>query len=68
VITEFPIPGGGGVPVDITAGPDGNLWFTEITGNKIGKASVCTGPTINTLAATPNTLSATNRLTAMGIG
>jgi len=25
------------------AGPDGNLWFTEIEGNKIGKISPVTG-------------------------
>lgn len=31
-ITEFPT---GGNPQGITAGPDGNLWFTE--GNKIGR-------------------------------
>ena len=24
-------------PIGITAGPDGNLWFTEFTGNKVGK-------------------------------
>jgi streptogramin lyase len=30
VITEFPIhSGGGGIPGAITAGPNGNLWFTE---------------------------------------
>ncbi|HEU5381403.1 MAG TPA: hypothetical protein VFV38_38765 [Ktedonobacteraceae bacterium] len=34
-ISEFPIPGGGN-PIDITTGPDGNLWFTD--GNdKIGR-------------------------------
>ena len=26
-------------PLGITAGPDGNLWFTENTGNKIGRIS-----------------------------
>ena len=25
------------VPRGITAGPDGNLWFTEATGNRIGR-------------------------------
>ena len=29
VITEFPIPHGRSGPAGITAGPDGNLWFTE---------------------------------------
>ena len=27
----------GSVPEGITAGPDGNLWFTEINGNQIGR-------------------------------
>jgi streptogramin lyase len=35
-ITEFTIPTKG-TPFDITAGPDGNLWFTEDIGNKIGR-------------------------------
>lgn len=28
-ITEFPLPSAGSNPNGITAGPDGNLWFTE---------------------------------------
>ncbi len=35
-ITEFPIPSGNS-PGDITAGPDGNLWFTEYDAIKIGR-------------------------------
>ena len=35
-ITEFPIPTNAGRPHGITAGPDGNLWFTEWAANKIG--------------------------------
>ncbi len=35
-ITNFPILTNGVNPLDIVAGPDGNLWFTEHTGNKIG--------------------------------
>jgi streptogramin lyase len=27
----------GSVPIGITAGPDGNLWFTEYQGNRIGR-------------------------------
>jgi streptogramin lyase len=34
-ITEFPI--STPVPMGITAGPDGNLWFAEFQGNKIGR-------------------------------
>src|SRR5262245_56858922 len=36
-INEFPMPTGSSQPLGITAGPDGNLWFTENTGNKIGR-------------------------------
>ena len=36
-ITEFPIPTSASFPEGITAGPDGNLWFTEALGNKIGQ-------------------------------
>jgi len=36
-ITEFPIPTAKSGPNGITAGPDGNLWFTEEAGNKIGQ-------------------------------
>src|SRR2546422_8481106 len=33
-ITEFPLARG---VTGITAGPDGNLWFTELNGNRIGR-------------------------------
>jgi uncharacterized protein (TIGR03437 family) len=36
-ITDFNIPTSNGQPWAIATGPDGNLWFTENTGNKIGK-------------------------------
>ncbi len=39
VITEFSI---GGSPEFITAGPDGNLWFTEFNADRIGR--ITTGP------------------------
>jgi virginiamycin B lyase len=45
-ITEFPIPTISSFPTGITAGPDGNLWFTEFHGNEIGRittAGVVTG-------------------------
>ncbi len=35
--TEYPIRTVGSNPEGITAGPDGNLWFIENHGNKIGK-------------------------------
>lgn len=41
MVTEYPIPTPGSQPVGITSGPCGDgtlcLWFTESTGNKIGK-------------------------------
>src|SRR5712691_9678229 len=37
--SEFPIPTANSSPNDITAGPDGALWFTEGTANKIGRVS-----------------------------
>lgn len=36
-ITEFPIPTANSIPKGITAGPDGNLWFTEDSADKIGR-------------------------------
>jgi IPTL-CTERM motif len=38
VVTEFSSGiTAGANPVGITAGPDGNLWFTEVSGNRIGR-------------------------------
>ncbi len=36
-IAEFPIPTANSGPSDIALGPDGNLWFTEAQGNRIGR-------------------------------
>jgi virginiamycin B lyase len=36
-VTEFPITTIDSQPFDITAGPDGALWFVEQAGNKIGR-------------------------------
>ena len=36
-IRLFAVPTAGSTPNGITAGPDGNLWFTEVIGNKIGR-------------------------------
>jgi streptogramin lyase len=36
-ISEFPITTANSNPQNITSGPDGNLWFTEFNGEKIGK-------------------------------
>jgi streptogramin lyase len=40
VITEFPIPTLASGPNQITAGPDGNLWFTETQAAKIGRITL----------------------------
>ncbi len=40
VVTEFPVPQAASAPLgSIAAGPDGNLWFTETLGDKIGQIS-----------------------------
>ena len=36
-ITEFTLPSAGSVPNGIAAGPDGNVWFAEYSGNRIGR-------------------------------
>jgi streptogramin lyase len=38
-INEFPTPTPGSTPYDITVGPDGNLWFSESSANKIGQVT-----------------------------
>jgi len=38
-ITEYPVPTSGGQPFAIAYGPDGGLWFTEWSGNQIGRIS-----------------------------
>ena len=35
-IAEFTVPTAGSVPQGITAGPDGNIWFTDPGNNEIG--------------------------------
>jgi streptogramin lyase len=44
-IAEFPIPTLNSGPNGITAGPDGNIWFTEQSGNKIGRITPTGGIT-----------------------
>src|SRR5215470_13726277 len=39
-ITEFPVPTAASMPFFIIDGPDGNLWFTEQQGNKIGRVTM----------------------------
>jgi DNA-binding beta-propeller fold protein YncE len=42
-ITEYEVPTANAGPYGIAAGPDGNLWFTELNSNKISKLSPATG-------------------------
>ena len=51
-ITEFPIPTANTDPVGITAGPDGNLWFTEFSVGKIGR--ITTSGTVTEFPAAGN--------------
>ena len=44
-ITEFRTPTASSYPRRITAGPDGNLWFTEYNANKIGMINPATHAT-----------------------
>src|SRR5438477_8566176 len=39
-ISEFPIPTASSDPNGIVAGPDSALWFTEESGNRIGRITV----------------------------
>ena len=34
--TEIPVPTASSEPLGITKGPDGNIWFTEKSGDKVG--------------------------------
>jgi streptogramin lyase len=36
-MTEFPLPNANSQPYGIVTGPDGNLWFTEFRGHRIGR-------------------------------
>src|SRR5205807_1617108 len=53
---EYPLPTGGHEPIELTVGPDGNLWFTERSGNHIGRitpAGVITEFTVPTVGVSP---------------
>jgi len=42
-VTVYPVPTPNSKPEYITAGPDGDLWFTEQAGNQIGRLDPTTG-------------------------
>ncbi|KWT92182.1 virginiamycin B lyase family protein [Candidatus Magnetominusculus xianensis] len=39
IFAEYPVTNSGGAPYAIAKGPDGNTWFVQTNGNKIGKIS-----------------------------
>src|SRR5262249_23652321 len=43
-LTEYAIPTAASAPEQITAGLDGNLWFTERNGRKLGRINQAGGP------------------------
>jgi len=55
-VTEFTVPTQGGEPFGITAGPDGNIWFTEERGDKIGMINPATDAISEFAVPTPNAL------------
>lgn len=59
-VIEYPIPTGGSSAWDITAGPDGNMWFTEYEGQKVGRI---TPAGIITEFPTPSTFSGPRMIT-----
>jgi serine/threonine protein kinase len=53
-ITEFPLPIYSSQPNGITAGPDGNLWFTQWNADRIGRISTSGTITEFSLPASPS--------------
>jgi virginiamycin B lyase len=45
----FALPNAGSWPFGITAGPDGNLWFAESDGNRIGHLALPKGVSVPTM-------------------
>jgi streptogramin lyase len=59
--TEFTVPTASSSPTAIAAGPDGNLWFTEASGNKIGRVTptgMFTEFTVPTASSAPQEIAA----------
>jgi hypothetical protein len=51
-VTEFPVLTSGSNPLGITAGPDGNLWFTDGGTNSVGVAALTTSSPVSVPAKT----------------
>jgi streptogramin lyase len=60
-IVEFPVPTAASEPLGITAGPDGAVWFTENSGNRIGR--ITTGGVVSEFPI-PTAASSPSRITA----
>lgn len=61
LVTEYPIPTSSSLPYSIAAGSDGALWFTEHSGNKIGRittSGTITETTIPTSSSAPSDITA----------
>jgi hypothetical protein len=54
VITEYGTPTPGSIPARMTAGPDGNMWFTENGASQIGSINPGTGVITEYSIPTPN--------------
>jgi hypothetical protein len=50
-INEFPVPTDDSDPNGMAAGPDGNLWFTEASGNRIGEVVLAAQPVATSVPA-----------------
>jgi virginiamycin B lyase len=60
-VTEFPLATATPAPQGITAGPDGNLWYTDPGANKVGRltpAGAITEFTLPTAASDPRGIAA----------
>ena len=60
-LNELPFPSTVNSPYGITTGPDGNIWFTDYSGNEIGRVNLTGGsptstPTFNISGFKINTL------------
>ncbi len=53
VSNSIPLPTSAGYPRGIALGPDGNIWFTERYGSKVGRVNLSAGPPGPTPTPTP---------------
>jgi hypothetical protein len=58
-ITEYPIPYASAGPGEITAGPDGNLWFTDSGNNSIGVVTLTPASSTHLVVTQPPSASVT---------